>query len=85
MRIENEICKKLFDGENIFLTGGAGVGKTYTTNEIIKIYATENKKVIKLASTAMAATHIGGQTLHSFFVLEYLQIYMIYKTMESMR
>jgi len=67
MRIENEISKKLFNSKNVFLTGGAGVGKTYTTNEIIKIYETENLKVIKLASTAMAATHIGGQTLHSFF------------------
>ena len=62
----NELIQKLHHS-NLFLTGGAGVGKTTLTNEIIKTYEQENKKVAKLASTGMAATLIGGQTLHSFF------------------
>lgn len=53
--------------KNVFLTGGAGVGKTTITGEIIRLYEAESKKVAKLASTGMAATLIGGQTLHSFF------------------
>jgi len=60
---------KLLKKRNVFLTGGAGVGKTTITREIIKLYEQEAKKVAKLASTGMAATLIGGQTLHSFLDL----------------
>jgi len=60
---------KLKSKQNIFLTGGAGVGKTTITREVIESYESEAKKVAKLASTGMAATLIGGQTLHSFFDL----------------
>ena len=60
---------KLFRYKNVFLTGGAGVGKTTITRKIIELYEQEAKKVAKLASTGMAATLIGGQTLHSFLDL----------------
>jgi len=65
----SDILFKLQTKENIFLTGGAGVGKTTITREIIKEYESEAKKVAKLASTGMAATLISGQTLHSFLDL----------------
>ena len=55
--------------DNLFLTGGAGVGKTTLTKQVIEHYEKHSKKVAKLASTGMAATLIGGQTLHSFFDL----------------
>lgn len=55
--------------QNVFLTGGAGVGKTTITRQIIETFESEGKKVAKLASTGMAATLIGGQTLHSFLDL----------------
>jgi len=60
---------KLMSKENVFLTGGAGVGKTTITREVIEHFENEAKKVAKLASTGMAATLIGGQTLHSFLDL----------------
>jgi ATP-dependent exoDNAse (exonuclease V) alpha subunit len=60
---------KLIADKNVFLTGGAGVGKTTITKKIIELYEQEGKKVAKLASTGMAATLIGGQTLHSFLDL----------------
>jgi len=63
------IIEKLKDKKNVFLTGGAGVGKTTITRNVIKYYEEEAKKVAKLASTGMAATLIGGQTLHSFLDL----------------
>jgi len=55
--------------KNLFLTGGAGTGKTTLTRQVIAVYGAEGKKVAKLASTGMAAALIGGQTLHSFFDL----------------
>ena len=60
---------KLKDKKNVFLTGGAGVGKTTLTRQIIEYFENEAKKVAKLGSTGMAATLIGGQTLHSFLDL----------------
>jgi len=62
------ILKKL-ESNNVFLTGGAGVGKTTITTKIIDHYEKDLKKVAKLASTGMAATLINGQTLHSFLDL----------------
>lgn len=62
-----EIIEKLKEKKSVFLTGGAGVGKTTLTKKIIQTYQSDAKKVAKLASTAMAATLIEGQTLHSFF------------------
>ncbi len=63
------LVAKLGNAQNIFLTGGAGVGKTTLTRKVIAHYESEAKKVAKLASTGMAATLLGGQTLHSFFDL----------------
>ncbi len=63
------LLTSLKNNQNVFLTGGAGVGKTTLTNSTIQSYEENAKKVAKLASTGMAATLIGGQTLHSFFDL----------------
>ena len=53
---------------NIFLTGGAGVGKSYITNEVITDYRKRGKQVVSLGSTGVSAVNIGGFTIHSFFV-----------------
>jgi hypothetical protein len=53
---------------NVFLTGGAGVGKSYITNEVISDYRTRGKQVVALGSTGVSAVNIGGFTVHSFFV-----------------
>jgi hypothetical protein len=56
----------LKSGKNVFLTGSAGTGKTYVLNEYIK-YLRERKVAVAItASTGIAATHIGGITIHSF-------------------
>jgi len=65
----NVTINKLEQKRNVFLTGGAGVGKTTITREVIEHFESNAKKVAKLASTGMAATLIGGQTLHSFLDL----------------
>lgn len=53
-------------GYNIFLTGQAGTGKTYTLNKIIKRLKNKGLIVSKTASTGIASTHINGQTIHSW-------------------
>jgi len=53
---------------NVFLTGGAGVGKSYITNEVISDCRKRGKQVISLGSTGVSAVNIGGFTVHSFFV-----------------
>jgi ATP-dependent exoDNAse (exonuclease V) alpha subunit len=53
---------------NVFLTGGAGVGKSYTTTEIIRLYRSQtDEQVVALGSTGVSAVNIGGFTIHSFF------------------
>ncbi len=52
---------------NIFLTGGAGVGKSYLTKEIKDSYENSYRGVIVLGSTGISAVNVGGQTIHSFF------------------
>ncbi|EEC4842646.1 hypothetical protein G5F52_000989 [Campylobacter lari] len=52
---------------NIFLSGGAGVGKSFLAMELIRSYRVQGKIVIVLGSTALSAFNIGGVTLHSFF------------------
>jgi len=58
---------KLLHSNNLFLTGGAGVGKSYLTKEIIKEYKQNSKHIVILGSTGISAVNIGGQTIHSFF------------------
>lgn len=60
---------KILEKSNLFITGGAGSGKTTLTRAIIEEMQKSGRKVACLASTGMAATLIGGQTLHSFFDL----------------
>jgi len=56
-------------GNNVFLTGGGGVGKSYQTRKIIRHFRDSGKGVVALGSTGVSAINIGGQTVHSFFAL----------------
>ncbi len=53
-------------GRNCFLTGAAGTGKTYVLNRYIEYLRENNIPVAITASTGIAATHLGGQTIHSW-------------------
>lgn len=59
--------EKILERHNVFLSGGAGVGKSFLTKEIKNSYEKQDKKVITLGSSALSAINIGGITLHSFF------------------
>ncbi len=53
-------------GHSILLTGGAGSGKTYVVNEYVRYLKKHSVTVAITASTGIAATHIGGITIHSW-------------------
>ena len=53
-------------GANVFLTGAPGAGKTYVLNQFVKLIQQAGKRVAVTASTGIAATHIGGTTIHSW-------------------
>ena len=64
-----DLVLKHLKNNNVFLTGGAGVGKSYTTTEIIRLYRSQtDEQVVALGSTGVSAVNIGGFTIHSFFV-----------------
>lgn len=53
-------------GESVLLTGPAGAGKTYVLNQFIRLAKGEGKHVSVTATTGLAATHLGGTTIHSW-------------------
>ena len=56
----------LHDGHNALLTGPAGAGKTYVLNQFIRQAKATGKHVSVTATTGLAATHLGGNTIHSW-------------------
>lgn len=63
-----EMCQS---GENIFLTGGAGSGKSFVVRQFMA--EKSDKQMPILASTGAAAVLLGGRTFHSFFGLGILE------------
>ena len=53
-------------GHSVFLTGAAGTGKTFVLNEYLNYLKKHSVSPAVTASTGIAATHIGGQTIHSW-------------------
>lgn len=65
---QKKVLTYVADGENLFITGKAGTGKTELLKAIRKMYA--GKKVVAvLAPTGVAAKNAGGFTMHSFLQL----------------
>ncbi|KAL9186513.1 hypothetical protein ACHAXT_005751 [Thalassiosira profunda] len=70
----------ILGGKNAFLTGAAGVGKSYLLNFLIQELCakyengkarstqrpSDERDVVVAAATGIAATHIGGVTIHSW-------------------
>ena len=50
-----------------FITGGAGVGKSYTLRDMV---SKETRKYIVVAPTGIAAINCGGCTIHSAFKID---------------
>lgn len=61
---KQNVIKSLEEGNNIFITGGAGTGKSYLLNFIKRHYV--NHGLHLTASTGIAAVNISGSTIHSW-------------------
>ena len=61
-----DALKILKMGQNVFLTGSAGSGKTYVLNSFIRYLREHDIDVAVTASTGIAATHMGGMTIHAW-------------------
>jgi len=56
----------MLSGESVLLTGPAGAGKTHVLNQFIRLAKHDGRHVSVTATTGLAATHLGGTTIHSW-------------------
>lgn len=63
---QSEALSILKTGSNVFLTGEPGSGKSHTINEYVAYLRARGIEPAITASTGIAATHIGGMTIHSW-------------------
>ncbi len=63
---QKEALDILKTGRNVFLTGAAGSGKTFVLKKYIDYLRNLNANFGITASTGIAATHMGGITIHSW-------------------
>lgn len=63
---QNLALEIMLEGHNVMLTGPAGSGKTYVLNEFIRQAKRRGKHVAVTATTGLAASHLGGNTIHAW-------------------
>ncbi len=63
---QKEALAILKTGRSAFITGAAGSGKTHLLNQYIKYLRDNNVGLGITASTGIAATHMGGMTIHAW-------------------
>jgi ATP-dependent DNA helicase PIF1 len=63
---QGEALTILKTGANVFLTGEPGSGKTHTINQFVAWLRASGIEPSVTAATGIAATHVGGMTLHSW-------------------
>ncbi len=63
---QQEALNIMKTGANVFLTGEPGSGKTHVVNEFVAWLRAHGIEPAVTASTGIAATHIGGFTIHSW-------------------
>lgn len=63
---QGEALTILKTGANVFLTGEPGSGKTHTVNAFVDWLRASGIEPSVTAATGIAATHVGGMTLHAW-------------------
>lgn len=65
---QSQALKMLKEGNNVFVTGPGGCGKTYITQEFINYCRDKKIKCVVTAPTGAAAMLLNkGRTIHNFF------------------
>src|SRR5690348_11376340 len=67
--MQGEIRRLFEQKQNLFITGLAGTGKSYTTRELMSDAQKQGRKLLASAPTGVAALGLGGRTLHSLLGL----------------
>ena len=57
----------ILGGRNVFVTGGAGTGKSTLLAHAVRDLAARGRSVLVCAPTGVAALNVGGMTIHSLF------------------
>lgn len=65
---QQEAIEKIQKGENVFITGGAGTGKSFIVKVLKKLYEDDMKKghFVITSTTGRSAVDIGGRTIQNF-------------------
>jgi len=63
---QQQFADAALDGQNLFITGEAGTGKSFMLNYIIQELKDLQKVVAVTATTGLAAAALGGGTIHAF-------------------
>lgn len=71
---EQAALKLIHQGRNVFIHGKPGTGKTSFINNLRKQLG-ERTNMVALAPTGLASLHVQGQTIHSFFRINPMNIY----------
>jgi ATP-dependent DNA helicase PIF1 len=76
-----KVLQKVKSGCNVFLSGAAGTGKTFTIKEIVQ-WGKPQLNVAVTSSTGTSAITIGGRTVHSYLGIglaqkDAYQLYML--------
>jgi ATP-dependent exoDNAse (exonuclease V) alpha subunit len=66
---QKEALKIIEEGNNIFITGSAGTGKSFLLKNITKYLNINSKKYAITATTGCSAVLINGQTINSYLYL----------------
>ncbi|KAF4653362.1 hypothetical protein FOL47_010561 [Perkinsus chesapeaki] len=61
---QKRVVEAVLAGKSVFFTGGAGTGKSFVLHRLIRLLKPGLTAVT--SSTGLAASHLGGQTIHSF-------------------
>ena len=83
---QRSVLEDVLAGKNVFFTGNAGTGKTFLLKRIVQALREKyseafGEKVAVVATTGIAATHVGGITINAALGIGAPSLYRDFRTM----